>query len=308
MQDTGLKSDAVPDHQGNLAPRPFLFFAQPSPEIGMVKSAESTVRHGGGPKSIMYRLIMAVAVGGAILVAMGTIAWFISDRSDAGSVRWLSYLLAPAGVIIVLFLTRFRATCSYVGVEGVERARVKRSLSAPPTIDRLIFSAASELHAAQTRHFVNGVYTGTTYDYSWNDQEGNRLLRLKGKYQGKKKPPKAGDRFHFGSAAEIAWSIHFLKRAEEHLKTAGSIPFRVDKKRWIRVGPGFLEFHFGGDPVRVTREEIAKVTLGSGRFAFKHKDAKWFSSEGKYNFRYGAMANARVFLMALDRLMGYRWN
>jgi hypothetical protein len=73
------------------------------------------------------------------------------------------------------------------------------------------------------------------------------------------------------------------------------------------VGPGFLEFHFGGEPVRVSKPEIASVTLGAGRFSFKHKDAKWFSQAGKYTFNYGAMGNAQVFLLALDSLMGYRW-
>jgi hypothetical protein len=74
------------------------------------------------------------------------------------------------------------------------------------------------------------------------------------------------------------------------------------------VGPGFLEFHFGGEPMRLTSADIASVSLASGTFQFKHKDAKWYSLSGKYSFAYGTLANARIFLLTLERLMGYRWS
>lgn len=94
---------------------------------------------------------------------------------------------------------------------------------------------------------------------------------------------------------------------QHQLQAEGSIPFRVDGTRWLRVGPGFIEFHFGGEPARVTRDEIETVSLSNGQFSFKHKDAKWYSRAGKYSFAYGQMANAKVFLLALDKLLGYRW-
>ena len=177
-----------------------------------------------------------------------------------------------------------------------------------PKVEIVRFADAAELRAKQVRQHYNGVYVGTRYDYRWTDADGRSLLRLKGSYRaGKKKRPKAGSPFHFARAAEIAWSNSFLDRAQASLKAEGSIPFRVDKKRWVRVGPGFLEFHFGDEPVRVEKAEIAKVTLGNGVFAFQHTDAKWFSRSGKFSFNYGAMGNAQVFLFALDKLMGYRW-
>jgi hypothetical protein len=278
--DARAAPGVIPDHRGNPPQPPFLLFVEPSPEIGAIKSAESTVRQGGGPMSMTRRLIIALGVGGGILVLIASLALLDHDRAEANAIQLLAYFLAIVGFLVALFLTRFRATCTYVGMNGVERIKVKRSLTNTPSKDRLLFSNASELHAAQTRQFINGVSPGTIYDYWWNDINRKRLLRLNDTYRGNKKPPKPGSPFHFAFAAEVAWSIHYLERAAEHLKTEGSIPFRVDNKRWVRVGPGFLEFHFGGQAVRVTREEIAKVTLGGGRFAFKHKDAKWFSSEG----------------------------
>jgi len=92
-----------------------------------------------------------------------------------------------------------------------------------------------------------------------------------------------------------------------------TLPLEIDFSFWfrgrvVRVGPGFMEFHFGGEPVRVTREEIGAVSLAGGQFSFKHKDAKWYRSAGKFNFPYGQMANGKVFFLVLEKLMGYRWN
>lgn len=46
---------------------------------------------------------------------------------------------------------------------------------------------------------------------------------------------------------------------------------------------------------------------GQGQFHIHHKDARWFSSKGKFNFSYATMANARLFLLAMEKLTGYRF-
>ncbi|HEY7089287.1 MAG TPA: hypothetical protein VH518_14415, partial [Tepidisphaeraceae bacterium] len=219
-------------------------------------------------------------------------------------------LAAIAGILVALvawYMTRFKHRCTYVGEDGIAQLNLSGSRDAQPNVRMLLFGDASSMQAPQTRQFVNGIYTGTDYDYRWFDEQGNKLYRLNGRYVGKDKPPKPGSPFHFAWAAEIAWSQHILARYMHQLETEGSMAFPVDKKRLVRVGQGFLEFHFGEEPVRVTREEIASVTLGGGMFSFKHKDAKWYRSAGKYSFQYGRMANGKVFLLALDKLMGYRW-
>lgn len=155
---------------------------------------------------------------------------------------------------------------------------------------------------------MNGAYRKTSYDFRWVDERGRRVAQLTGEYVGLDRLPRAGDLFNFVAAAEVAWSLHALARAEQQLQEEGSTPFRVDETRTLRVGPGFIEFHFGDEPVRVHRDEIGSVSFGGGVFSFKHKDAKWYRSAGKYSFGYGDMANGKVFLLALDKLMGYRWN
>lgn len=297
----------LPDHRSEKRGKPVEFLVPPPVEIGPISSAESTLKHGKRPKPLVLRLLMGTIFAGVIVWAF---SWATEGvrSGDRQSIMGLGIAFATLAFAIDMYLTRFSAIFTYVGRDGIARQTIRGSREALPKSQVLLFNQAAALRASQTRQFVNGVYTGTTYDFSWSDSVGKRLFRLKGTYRGRKGPPKPGDPFHFASAAEIAWSIHYLARAQAELESEGSIAFWVDKTRRVRVGPGFLEFDFGGEsPVRVTREEIASVSLGQGVFSFKHKDARWFSSAGKYNFRYGAMANAKVFLLALDKLMGYRW-
>jgi hypothetical protein len=296
----------LPDHSGK--PQRFTadFFVQPPVEIGQILSAESTLKYGAREMPLWARAGIALAVAAAIMTG----GYFLSR----GAVRTVKTDLNNLGIVFAIlslpvswYLTRFRRSCSYVGNAGVARFTLSGRRTKTPVGEVLLFSKATELRVAQTRHSVNGMYSHTSYNYFWSDASG-LLFRCTGKHKGNKGAPKQGDPWHFARAAEIAWSDHLLGSLQARLAAEGSIPFRVDNNRWVRVGPGFLEFHFGETPVRVTREEIAGVSLGSGEFSFKHKDAKWYSSAGKFKFKYGTMANAQLFLVALDRLMGYRWS
>jgi hypothetical protein len=298
--------EGVPDHTGEARPQPVDFFAAPPPEIGQVTSAESTLRQGKAPMSPPLRLGIMLAVLAAVALATAQLASNM-HRDDRDVLYIAAGLIAAFALWFVWKLTRFVHRCSYVGNSGVALFTVKGSRNAVPRTQMFRFDQAVEVHAAQTRHFVNGVYTHTSYNYSWTSPEGKVIYRLFGKHKGKDKLPKRGDFWHFARAAEIAFSEAVLLRAQEQLQREGSIAFRVDAKRWVRVGPGFLEFHFGGEPTRVTRDEIASVSLASGQFSFKHKDAKWYSRAGKYSFSYGTMANPKVFLFAMEKLMGYRF-
>lgn len=296
----------LPDHSGQQRPAEVEFFAEPPAEIGKVKSAESTLRPGRQPKAFGVRLLIGSAIGGILWYGLH---WAAVNASpiDRQGFEILGIVLGLGALGITLLATRFKVKCSYVGEQGAALFTLTGRREAKPKAQVLLFAQAQELRARQTRQYVNGVYVGTYYDYTWTDPAGQRLWRMKGSYRQKKKGLRAGEQFRFIQAAEVAWSVHYLARADEFLKTEGSIPFRVDKNRVVRIGPGFLEFHFGGEAVRLTREEIASVNLGNGTFQFKHKDAKWYSLSGKYSFQYGTMANGRVFLLALEKLMGYRW-
>jgi hypothetical protein len=301
----------LPAHNGQPRPKPVQFFASPPPEIGHVVSAESTVALEKHQWSLSARCALAVLAG---IVALAIfIVGGITDHAgpdEMGASVLLGITAAVVSACAVLYVTRLKGICTFIGTRGI--ARLTRSsllgLTALPKCEALIFDRAAELRASQTMHYAMGaIYTGSTFDYAWFDGSGTRIFRIEGGYHVKKPDPKQEFAWHLAEAAEMAWSEWYYAHALNVLKQTGAIPFRIDSKRSIQIGNGFLEFHFDGVPAKLTREEIGSVSLRDGQFTFKNTDAKWYSSAGKYSFPYGKMANAKVFLMAMEKLMGYRW-
>jgi hypothetical protein len=62
-----------------------------------------------------------------------------------------------------------------------------------------------------------------------------------------------------------------------------------------------------GETARFAAEDIKSLSLDQGFFRVVHHDAKWYSRAGKFSFEYGSIANARLFLIALEKLMGYQF-
>ncbi len=297
----------LPDHSMQRRGAEVEFFAEPPAEIGKVRSAESTLKPGREPMTFPVWLLLGVLVAGAIVFG-GYYLGHGKTEFDREFFQWPAYFLGALALGITLLATRFKVVCSFVGEQGTASFTLKGRRDGQPKVQLLQFAQAEELRAKQIRQSYHGIYLDTSYDYSWNGSGGKRLWRIKGSYRQRKKGLRAGQTFRYVEAAEISWSQYFLERAQKCLEAEGSIPFRVDNRRVVRVGRGFMEFHFGDEPVRLTHEDMASVSLASGTFQFKHKDAKWYSLSGKYSFQYGNMANARVFLLALEKLVGYRWN
>ena len=281
---------------------------EPAPAaIGHVLSAESTLTVGQREHLLQWRITTALLPTTMLACAM---LWVTRNQMTIAQGELIVFAVAVAAVgsATIWHFTRFVHRCTYVGEEGIAIFELRRRPDAQPSSEVLLFKDAAELRASQTRHTVNLRYTNTTYDYQWTDPVGRRFIRLKGKYVGKNRPPKAGDAFHFASAAERAWSAHYLSRAERQLQEKSFIAFRVGVNRTVRIGFGFIEFHFDEEPVRIRREQIGKVALWRGMFSFIHNDAKWYRNSGKYRFHYGQVANAKVFLFVLEKLLGYRWD
>lgn len=279
------------------------FFCPPPAEIGQVTSAFSNLRQSQQPRPMPMRLALAVAIG----VVPAALPFFLMPENLDPVRSGLAALLLAVGVLIGWFCLGFNHKCSYVGQDGVARYTCSGVRETISKAELLLFAQAAEVRTAQTRQFTNGVYTGTSYDFRWTGPAGQVLLRLKGTYRSKEGNPKPKDAFHFARAAEIAWSQFLLDRIVEQLKQYGFVQFNIKGSDFVRIGSGFIEFFFRGQATRVLAGEIASLNLNQGQFSIKHKDARWFSSKGKFNFPYGEMANARLFILCLDKLLGYRF-
>ena len=94
---------------------------------------------------------------------------------------------------------------------------------------------------------------------------------------------------------------------QAQLDQNGFVHFNIGTGQGVRVGPGWLEFCLKKEIARIEKADIKTCKLASGTFHIAHRDAGWFSRQGKYSFNYASMANARVFLLVLDKLVGLRF-
>ena len=293
----------VLDHSGEPLDPQADFFAPPPAEIGEVQTARSTLRQGVHPRSIIVRFGLTVGPV-AVLLAIGD---YLTKRLD---LQGDMVLLSVCGIVGVLVgaiawaVTRFRHTCSYVGRNGVSQIVVRGGRDASPSVKTLLFSEAAELRTRETRRFVNGIYAGTTYAFIWTDAARHTRLRLSGDHQGKDKPPKPSDPYHFAARAEAAWSVFMLDRITKELEATGGVRFNLTGEDFVRVSPGRLELSVKGRSEELPTNEIQSFTIANGLFHVKHKDARWLSSKGKFSFSYADMANGRLFLLALEKLTG----
>jgi hypothetical protein len=289
--------DDVRHHNGDPLPLGLAFFAPPPDEIGEVVTAHSTLQAGKRPKSLVSRLLLALGLGS--LVAVGV------SYLDTTTPLWsILAFLAVAG--LTMLLTRFSHHVSYVGKEGVARAWCLGSPRRIKKTEVFLFRDADELRTGQTRQYTNGVYTGTSYTFTWTDAGGRKRYRLSGTYHGEKKPPKPKDPYHFAHRAEVAWSFFLFDRAGRALEQEGAIRFNLGGASWLALGPGFVDIGRKEGVERWTLDEIGGITAKDGTFKIKRKDAKegWFSSQGVFSFPYAQMANAQLFLIAMERLLG----
>jgi hypothetical protein len=289
-----LALPTVPNHDGTARSPDRVWFEPPPPSLGRLVSATSTLAEDDHEMSVGWRLVItatALAFVGLIVAAEGP--------QTFASGRGLGVLaLLFVGVVVVWVLTGFNHTCSYVGDAGALTATLAGKRTAQPKASAFRFRDAWALFNSETSHYTNGIYQGTTYDFSWFSPSGAQVFSINGKYF--RESNKTTDEIHFARAAEAAWTQHWLETAVQQLEREGSISFAVGSGRVVRIGDGFLELRgFGDEPVRVTRAAIAKISLERGQLVLEH-------GTDRLVLPYGSIANARAFLFALDKLMGYR--
>jgi hypothetical protein len=292
----------LPDHQGY--PRKLVvLFAPPPQEIGQPLSGSSTLELHDKGTPAWLRVTLAVLPVAVCAVP----AYFIFSVLDN---TFMAVFCLAVGALLGLGSWNKRAfykTCDYIGRDGLAQFELSGNRDATPVKMAVRWSDVVALHTHELHHLRNGTYQHTDFAFGWIDANEAVKFAIVDKYiRGHISP---FSRYHFARAAEQAWNQYVLPHLQAQLQREGSVPFKLALKdqRMVRVGFGFLEFiNFEAQPVRVTRPEIAEFSLAGGEFTFKHVDARWYSSAGKYKFRYTSMPNGQLFLVFLENLMGMK--
>ncbi len=296
-------------HHGEMIPVDADFFQEPPPEIGEIVTAQSTLVTSKHPLSTLVRLMLVVGLTGLMFygLVIGMRA-FMTNPQDADLGYVFGTIAALVTMPLAIYFTRFSHLCTYVAKQGIAEFKLSGNRSNTPKPRVLLFEDCSDVTTWQLRSYTNGIYSGTQYRTIWRDDNGQEMFALKGTYRSEAGTPKAASPYWFALAAEVSWNEFAFERMVKDYESQGYLDFRVKKKDIVRIGHGFLEFTFGGKTTRITPDDIKTLSLANGSFTIHTKEARWFSSKGKFGFEYGGMGNAKLFLFALERLAGYSFS
>src|SRR5262249_57392203 len=113
-------------------------------------------------------------------------------------------------------------------------------------------------------HYTNGVYTNTTYSYTWTDVAGVKRYTLSGTHNSEAGTPPLTNHYYFATASELAWTMYLLEHMQAQLTLGGSIAFDLKGSDWGRVAPGHLTLHLGGATVELGAQDIADMRIDQG--------------------------------------------
>jgi hypothetical protein len=301
------RDEKLANHGGGPLPNDSDFFADPPEQIGPVLSAHTTLTARKQPWSPGGRLVLAGIVGLAGLLLGAVIVVLATPRGDFWQILWPT-VGSLLGVAIAYGVTRFSHVCTYVGRDGVAKFTCSGSRDRVKNAGTFLFRDALELRTGQTVRFVNGVYQGTDYSFTWTDVGGRPRHTIGGTYRNQKGPPVTSDLYHYGRAAETAWTVYLLTQVQRQVELAGSVAFNLKNGHTLRLAPGKLILQMGGEPVEWSAEEIGGVQVDKGVVKIKRADAQegWFSATGVVKFPFDSLANARLFFHLVENLLRVR--
>jgi hypothetical protein len=299
--------EKLTNHGGGPLSRDSDFFAEAPEEIGPVLSAHTTLMTTTRPWSGGGRLV-AAGLAGLFGLGIGAgIVLIFEPLAEFWHVFWPT-LGTIVGLLIAFAATRFSHTCTYVGRDGVARFNCAGNRNRITGAERFLFRDAAELRTGQTVRYHNGSYQGTDYTFIWTDVGGRKRYGINGTHKAVRDLPPSTDPYHYGLASELAWTASLLAQTQRQFELAGSVPFNLKGGHSVRVSPGGLTIQLGGEPLEWPLNEIDAIMVEKGTVKIKRADAQegWFSSKGVAKFPFEHLANARLFLHVVNRVLGIR--
>lgn len=304
------------DHRGHRIPKGRVFFVAPPPEIGPVQSAISTLPDGKEPWPADFKLKLAI-----VCTVIGTGLGVALDLgAGVQSLGWrITWVLVGTllGLAVGTALENFHHWVTYVGERGIARLTHTGN---PDKIHRevLCFDAAADLRGSRTRHLDIRDDPAKRQDrftcrFEWFDDAGRSLMVVStSDHRFGDKVPSEAHFFHFGNAAESAWTAYRLPEARQRLRAGESVTFRIFPvllERRLKLTQASLTFCYGKKRDVWRTADIAEVECDrkKGVIRFRHIDAEpgWVSSKGIYEIAFGDLADVELFLVLLREFHGH---
>jgi hypothetical protein len=306
-----LSAPVTTNHKGGKLSSEADFFAPPPLDIGKVMTANTTLKLSDKPLDRSARYWRAGPTGFMVCLIGVAIVYFAEVQAMGWRVVWIGAVPLVA-TLMAWRATVFEHSVSYVGNKGVAKIKCRHKRDWIVSVDLFLFADATELRTAQTRHYLNFSYTNTTYHFTWANDKGQKVFSLPGSHPNENgNPERDDDPFWFAHSAETMWSWHLLDRAQAQLNANGYIHFRLSGTDYVRLGHGLMFLRVGGKDATISAEEMGGIWLRGGQFTVRHRDAKsgffGIGRSGVFTFPYASMANARLFFLALEKLMGYKF-
>jgi hypothetical protein len=301
-------SSSVTDHLGGHLDPECDFFVVPPREIGDVVHAYTSLKRQIEPRAPEARLAL-VAIWAALAGGAG---YGLDHLTGIHSPLWY---VVPAAVaaLIAWAVTPFSHFCNFVGKDGCAQFKCKGTREGLKQKRIFCFKDAWAVSTSSTRHFTNGVYTGTTFNFSWYPPEGKKTVyQISGRHTANLKVPPLKNLYNFARATETAWIKFLIPKLDDQLKHQGYINFYMGDGRWARLGPGFIDIvDKKGEVHHCAASDIGSAKIASGQFTISRKDAKstffgLLGSSGTFRFNYGIMYNARLFLIAFENFLNVK--
>jgi hypothetical protein len=294
-------------HSGRPLDPKLLFFAPPPAEIGEVISGYSSLKKGQPALARLSQIPADIWQGALFLGALaGFIPGLIIGFIPGGDLPGLIVgLLAGFGVLGFMVWVALSPRCTYIGTKGfAELMQMKGKLTEP---DIRLFEKARELRTEETRKYKDNAYQGTSYTFSWTDDSSTEVFKVSGLHVSENNTPHDKNDYTLGLAAERAWTAFTFERAKKELGQNGGITFRAKNADALTLGDGFIEINRRGETLRLTREDMPRLSLEKGvvTVSSKHTIFNFFGSQGTYKFNYHDIANASLFLVLFDSLVAH---
>ena len=199
----------VTDHLGEPLGFDADFFVPPPPEIGAIRTADTSLALGGQGLSQWLRVERTLAVG----LFAGSVAWLLMKLAEPRdeSAWWIGGVLCGWGAGLLAWgKERYRHACYYVGAHGVARFEAAGAWGTIVEAERFLFADAADVRVTLTGR----EHGWTDFRFDWLDADGRVVFQIAGAYHGHftGRNPWTDLLYQWGWAAREAWRVWTARR------------------------------------------------------------------------------------------------